>query len=335
MILNNYRGMQWVRDHVDDEVTPEGVKHLHEILTVGTLDDPKDAGRLQQPSEERVIVGAAGRDLVLHGPPAADELPERLQAVCDFANGAGSGWMPRTLRAILCHFQMGYDHYFVDGNGRTARALFYWVALREGAWLLEFVPISRILKNAPAQYGEAYLKTETDEGDTTYFAPHQARVLYRGLTELDEYLARKLADAARVKAALPALALNHRERALVDGLLKDPMLVVTAQSHATSHDVTLSTARGDLRRPAAAHGAARADRWPQATTPGELGGRGHARCAAPSTALTIDIDSTESNRRRSSHDRRRGPARRPGVSAKAGHPLSWPSGPSSTARSGR
>ena len=49
------------------------------------------------------------------------------------------------VRAILVHFWLAYDHPFVDGNGRTARALFYWVMAREGYWLCEYVSISRIL----------------------------------------------------------------------------------------------------------------------------------------------------------------------------------------------
>ncbi|MDX6682525.1 MAG: hypothetical protein QOG94_2564, partial [Solirubrobacteraceae bacterium] len=38
-----------------------------------------------------------------------------------------------------------------------------------GYWLVEYLSISRILADAPAQYGRAFLLTETDERDTTYF----------------------------------------------------------------------------------------------------------------------------------------------------------------------
>ena len=46
---------------------------------------------------------------------------------------------------------MGYDHYFVDGNGRTARVIAQWVMLREGFFLMDFVPVSRLLRKAPAK----------------------------------------------------------------------------------------------------------------------------------------------------------------------------------------
>lgn len=59
------------------------------------------------------------------------------------------------LRAILLHFWLAYDHPFEDGNGRTARSLFYWYMRTQGYWLVEYLLISNILRKAPAQYTRA------------------------------------------------------------------------------------------------------------------------------------------------------------------------------------
>ena len=248
MIVNNFHAMQFVRDHVTDDLTPALVCELHRIVTEGTLDHPDAAGRLQLPSEPRVGVWAALEDVQLHEPPPAVDLPARLARLCAFANGAqASGWMPPLLRAIITHFMAGYDHYFEDGNGRTARALFYWVALKNGFWLMEFVAISRILRDAPVQYAESYLHSEQDDGDVTYFALYQLKVIRRAINELHEYLARKAVEVRSARDAVSSLGLNHRQVAIVEGALRDGNLRLTAQSHATSHDVTIATARGDLR----------------------------------------------------------------------------------------
>ena len=156
--------------------------------------------------------------------------------------------MHPVLRAIITHFMMGYDHYFVDGNGRTARALFYWVALKNGLWLLEFVAISRILRDAPAQYARAYLYTETDDGDATYFVVHQLGVIQRSIDDLHAYLERKTREIQQARELAEGLNLNHRQLAVIEGCLKDAGLRITARSHATSHAVTLATSRSDLRR---------------------------------------------------------------------------------------
>ena len=248
MIRNNYDGMRFVSQHKDDPVTVAGVLELHAILTRETLQDAKDAGRLQAVGEERVHVGTD--DQIVHRPPVAQELPERLERLCDFANGVGlDGWLSPVARAIFTHFMAGHDHYFVDGNGRLARTLFYWVMLKEGYWLCEYVTISKILKEAPTQYAHAYLNSEF-EGDATYFLLYQLGVLQRAFRDLDAYLERQSMQAAHLRAEIRhgALGLNHRQIAALEGALKDPTMTFTMKTHAATHGVAVMTARSDLMK---------------------------------------------------------------------------------------
>src|SRR5205814_10028127 len=53
------------------------------------------------------------------------------------------------VRSMILHFWLAYDHPFVDGNGRTARALFYWSMLRNGYWMFEYITISKIILSGP------------------------------------------------------------------------------------------------------------------------------------------------------------------------------------------
>lgn len=91
------------------------------MVTEGTLDDPADAGRIQTDDAERVRIWGDGEQ-VLHTPPPAAELPGRIEALCAFLTD-DSIYLPPGLRAITAHFMLGHDHYFADGNGRTARAV--------------------------------------------------------------------------------------------------------------------------------------------------------------------------------------------------------------------
>jgi Fic family protein len=249
MILNNYRAMQYMRDDMPGELTPQTVIELQRILTSGTLDNPDSAGRLQRADEERIAVVNRIDGTVVHTPPPAAQLPERLQALCDFANEGESPdrFIHPVLRAILLHFWLAYDHPFEDGNGRTARALFYWYMRTHGYWLVEYLSISRILRHAPGKYTRAFLLTETDERDSTYFIVYHLDVIQRAVEQLHDYLRQKIKDVRDVEALLKGSdRFNYRQFALLANALRVPDAVYTFQTHASSHGVTHETARADL-----------------------------------------------------------------------------------------
>lgn len=246
MIFNNYRALQFMREQ--SALTPELVLELQRILTDGTI-DPESAGRLQRPDAVRVAVYDRMTDELIHKPPPADQLGWRLEALCRFANAEEDPdrFMHPVLRAILLHFGLAYDHPFEDGNGRTARALFYWSMRTQGYWLTEYLSISSILRKAPSQYTESFLLTETDGGDTTYFILYQLGVIRRAVEELHTYLRKKAKEVAELERAIKKSAeFNHRQLALLSNAIRNPDQVYTFKSHSTSHNVTNETGRRDL-----------------------------------------------------------------------------------------
>jgi Fic family protein len=249
MILNNYRAMQRVGELRSTKLTPGLICEIHSIVTEGTLNDPSDAGRFQLPSEERVYV-EDNEGSIVHTPPPATELPGRMEALCRFANGeADIAYVPPVVRAIIVHFMLAYDHPFVDGNGRTARTLFYWSMLNQDYWLAEFISISRLLKKAHIKYARSFLHSEQDEGDLTYFIVDQLATIQRATEDLYEYLGRKAREMRELQRSISGLAgsFNHRQIALIQDALKKPGALYTVASHARSHGVTLQTARTDLQ----------------------------------------------------------------------------------------
>ncbi|MDR0787341.1 MAG: Fic family protein [Gemmatimonadota bacterium] len=244
MILNNYQAMLFVQEEVGKPLTVEMLLELHEIVTRNTLDDPDDAGRFRR-SDDIVIEDRRGN--ILHHPPKATELEARVRMMCDFANAkSDKPFVHPLVRAVALHFWLAYDHPFVDGNGRTARALFYWAMLSEGYWLTEFLSISKILRKAPAKYGDSFLRTETDDNDLTYFLLYQLEVLQRALDELRDYLSKEMERTSEVENRLQGEDLNHRQLALLEHALKNPRQEYTFGSHGMSHKVVYQTARTDL-----------------------------------------------------------------------------------------
>ncbi len=246
MILNNYVTMLRIRELKTSALSPELVFLIHRLVTEKTLDDPTAAGRFRRSDEKRVVGDDFGQ--VFHDPPPAEELTERMAAMCAFANGQTPGYFVHpAVRAVILHFWLAYDHPFVDGNGRTARALFYWAMLHNNYWLFEFVSISNILRKAPVKYGRSFLYTETDDNDLTYFIIAQTQVIRRAIRELHAYIERKTAELKDVESHVRALDLfNHRQVEILRNALKHPGQRYTFSSHQKSHNVVYQTARTDL-----------------------------------------------------------------------------------------
>jgi Fic family protein len=250
MIFNNFAAMQHIRDIANEPLSPQMLLNLHAMLTQGTLENPADEGRFRRDDAVKVMDNRNGN--ILHTPPAAAELSARLERLCEFANGTEDDEpsVHPVIRAILLHFMLAYDHPFADGNGRAARALFYWSMLRQGYWLMEFVSISSVLRKAPAQYARAYLHTESDGGDVTYFMLHQLSVIEQSLVALKTYVQQRGQEARQVEQTLHALDanvdLNVRQLALLAGALKQRSNRYTVESHKRSHNVAYATARADL-----------------------------------------------------------------------------------------
>jgi len=247
MILNNYATMQFVLSLKDAPLTPELVFDLHRRITEGTLSRPEESGRFRT-DEERVNVVEANSGDVLYVPPPAKELAHRLRAMCDFANNDFPGhYMHPAVRAIILHFWLAFDHPFVDGNGRTARALFYWSVLRSGFRLFEYVSVSNLIKEAQSQYARAFLLTETDDNDLTYFILYHLSLIRRAIDKIHRTIARKAQETAQLSDRLRCLRdLNPRQRALVTHALKHGTGEYTVRAHMTLQRITHQTARRDL-----------------------------------------------------------------------------------------
>lgn len=247
MVYNNFLTMRSLADWKKEDLSLDLIRRIHRQITGGTLDRAEDEGRLRTDADRvRVEDGESGE--ILHTPPPASGLEASLAAMCQFANQRHmEGFLHPVIRSIILHFWLAWEHPFVDGNGRTARALFYWSMLRQGYWLAEFLSISHEILKAPKQYYRAFLHVETDERDLNYFILHQLEMICRSIEALDHYVSRKRREIKELEQRLgPAAGFNHRQLALLRRALKQPQDNYTYASHQRSHGIVRQTARTDL-----------------------------------------------------------------------------------------
>lgn len=250
MILNNFRAIERIRQFKDEPLTLELILELQATMTEGTLDHPSGSGRFRTASED-IHVADTRDGSRLYTPPPALELPGRLEALILFANAPNSaeGFIHPIIRAILLHFWIAIDHPFVDGNGRTARALFYWYVLRRGYWLFEFMPLSRIVLRAPVSYGRAYLHSQHDGNDATYFIAFHLTAIRKAQQELETYLADVIAQrnaAAELVQRNPNL--NERQAQGLQELFVGNRAQWRLDEWRATFDVSYGTAYNDLAK---------------------------------------------------------------------------------------
>ncbi len=245
MIKNNYTTMLKIKDRITEKLSIELLCDIQESITNETLNDPSASGRLRN-SDDIVVVDTD--ETVLHTPPNANELKGRLQKLCDFANTSlEETFIHPVVKAAILHFWLGYVHPFVDGNGRTARALFYWYLLKNKYGLVEFLPVSRIILKAPAKYKMAYLYSEKDDNDLTYFIRFHLRAFHLSIEDLKKYISKQQRELHEAKILLKRLPiLNHRQQEVINHAMRHPESIYTIYRHMSIHGIVYQTARNDL-----------------------------------------------------------------------------------------
>jgi len=248
MILNNYLLMREIKRLVNEELTIDMILDLHRIATHGNNENGNIAGKFRQSND---IVISDGDDNILHQPPSYELIEERLAKVCEFANTQHLGdeeiFIHPVIKAIFLHFMIGYEHPFSDGNGRTARSLFYWYMLKSGFDYFEYISISKLLKEAPKQYGMSFVYSEIDDNDLTYFIDYQLDIILRAIDELLQYLEQKSREFEEVNALLDSSSigaiLNFIQKDIVKKAIKNPGRIFTAKEIASDYDKSLNSAR--------------------------------------------------------------------------------------------
>ncbi|WP_228724376.1 Fic family protein [Spirosoma sp. KUDC1026] len=246
MIVNNYQTIQHIIAIKKEPLTPEALLNIHQLMVDQTMDNPDEAGQFRQHDDIHVVDAIESE--VIHTPPSFSTLPDFIQDLCEFFNDETPGFfLHPVVKASIIHFLIGYFHPFTDGNGRTARALFYWYLLRKGYWLTEYLSISRVIKESRNQYYRAFQYTEADENDLTYFVVYQVKTLSKAYDELKKYIAHKNQEKQQQLALQRNEGLSPRQAEIVDWLQRDPNVTLSAKEVQIRLGVSNQTARFDIQ----------------------------------------------------------------------------------------
>ena len=245
MIVNNYNTIQYIVEHKEQPLTEELLLTIHRLMTEKTLDNPEDAGRFR--TNDKVVVADMVEGDIIYTPPSFQEIPEFVESLCNFFNNDN----PRTfihpiIRGIIVHFMLAFMHPFVDGNGRTARALFYSYMLKEGYKLTEYMSISRVIAKSKANYEKAFRYVENDGNDMGYFVAYNLGALEKSFQQLRDYIQRKQREKRAASSFMMAGNINQRQALILQRLKEEPDTIFTVKDVQEQFSVSSMTARKDL-----------------------------------------------------------------------------------------
>lgn len=250
MIVNSYKAMRLIEDELKDQkINEKMLLDLHRILTENTLEE-SEVGRYRKDVDDIIVGDDGSRGEIYHIPPKEDFVKQEIPRFIAYLNNElnDAGFVHPVIKAITLHFWFGYLHPFVDGNGRLARALFYWYLLREKYWVFGYLPLSKIIKSSPARYRDAYIYAEQDDNDLTYFIDYNIRKITQAMREFEAYADRKWKENTKMaKIARGKYQLNDRQIQLLRYFYKNKDATTSVTSHMKVNEVSRLTAMKDLK----------------------------------------------------------------------------------------
>ena len=248
MIVNGYNTIGLVSANRNEAMSIDLLYTLQKSITLDTLDHPDKAGRFRNECDGEAEVVDVRTNDAISTPPPASLVPERMKLFIAFANlpPGSETFIHPAVHASILHFWLAYEHPFCDGNGRTARAIFYWYMLRNGYRCLEFLTISRIINMGPMAYYRAFRCTETDGNDLTYFIAYLLRMTVRAIDDLRDRIDEQDQEQLQLREVVATRGLNARQRLFLAEGARNPTRLHTFKSHQRAQRVTLVTARADL-----------------------------------------------------------------------------------------
>jgi len=246
MIVNGYETMQKMTKMKDRTLTPEIILKLHKNITKDTLEDKNDEGRFRDNNE--IFVGdSLEYGKIYHTPPDYKKINGLMEDFCEFASNDEGEFIHPVVKGIILHFLIGYIHPFSDGNGRTARTIFYWYVLSRGYWLFEYMSVSRIILRSKTKYGLAYLYTETDENDLTYFINYNLDSIDEALHDMEAYISKKQKEYSEALDLIQGINdINSRQAEILKNFMRRHEKNFVINEIMTTYNVAYDTARNDL-----------------------------------------------------------------------------------------
>ena len=230
-VLNNIEAMHWAVESLSDRprITVEDILAIHERLLAGTRLE-RYAGRLRD--MQNWIGGSSfNPSSAAFVPPPPEHVRPLMEDLCEFCNQDA---LPAVAQAAMAHAQFETIHPFVDGNGRTGRALIHVVLRRRGLAPRFVPPISLGLATWSADYVDGLTRSRyggVPDGEAAFDGTNDwislfAGACQRAVTDAEAYEERVRVLRAEWRRRLGQVRKNSATDLLLLALPGTPLITV-------------------------------------------------------------------------------------------------------------
>jgi Fic family protein len=235
MLVNNFRAMKWVQGNRRQPLSKEVVLQLHKLVTENTLE-----------GDDINFCGKFRNDKVYVGPHEGVEFSLLESVIVEMIELTTNNrrYLHPLVKGILIHYFIGYIHPFFDGNGRTARALFYYKAMKNDLNYVELLSVSAYLKEHGKQYESAFQKVKENDYDVTYFVDFCLDSMSHALKEVS----RKINFLIRLLDLKERFGLSGQQVGLLQRMALHKFRTIDADEYSKQIAKSREYARRDLKQ---------------------------------------------------------------------------------------
>ncbi len=246
----NYRNVvKWI-DTQDTETAADlfsekTLKQLHGLTMQNLLVDDE----IGQYRRKQVIVKGAGDSAghVVFRPPVSVEVPYLIEDFFEWLSSAESKKLHPILQAATTHYQLVFIHPFIEGNGRTARAMATLVLYAAGYDFKRFFSIEEYFDNNVEGYYTALQSVQqTENADMTYWFEYFCYGLAIEVGKVKEKVLKLSKDLKMKKELGRQVALSERQIIILE-LLQDQGEISSSDAQEMLPNVSVDTILRDLK----------------------------------------------------------------------------------------
>lgn len=235
MLINNYKAMKWIKEHSTLKLSKEVALKIHEIVTTNTLegDDVNFCGKFRN---DTVSVGS-------HTGVNWKQVESAFDEVIDLTTN-NPRYLHPLLRGIIIHYFTAYIHPFFDGNGRTARTLFYFKAIKNNLKFVELLSVSANLKELGKKYEKSFDLVKQNDLDISYFVDFCLDSLLQSLKKV-EHKVNYLIDVSKIQKKLQ---LTNNQISLLQRMALHKYKAITIDEYALQIGKSREISRRELKK---------------------------------------------------------------------------------------